>query len=199
MGAAFDVGSQTWRTDTSKSSLRSCYSILGTGGLSEPVVPTLPGIVDFRGERIHSARWNHAFDLRGKRVAVIGTDGSAIQFVPEIAASVASLSVFQRTPPWIVPRGDRPFTALCKSVNRWLPGVISSSNSGEGSALETQIMMAVFASLRAPHRSAYGPGGTPCRTAAVLRNCGIAPRDTRAAAARRFAPGYREWRCRREW
>ncbi|MGT2433083.1 flavin-containing monooxygenase [Cupriavidus basilensis] len=123
-GAAFDAGTQTWLTDTNKGSLRSRYLILGTGGLSEPVVPTLPGIEDFHGERFHSARWNHAFDLRGKRVAVIGTGASAIQFVPEIAASVASLSVFQRTPPWIVPRGDRPFTDLRKSVNRWLPGVM---------------------------------------------------------------------------
>ncbi len=123
-GAAFDASTQTWRTDTDKGSLRSRYLILGTGGLSEPVTPALPGIEEFRGECFHSARWNHAFDLRGKRVAVIGTGASAIQFVPEIAPRVASLSVFQRTPPWIVPRGDRPFTALRKSVNQWVPGIM---------------------------------------------------------------------------
>ncbi len=123
-GAAFDDDTQTWRTDTDQGSLRSRYLVLGTGGLSEPAMPALPGIESFRGECFHSARWNHDFDMRGKRVAVIGTGASAIQFVPRIAPRVAGLSVFQRTPPWIVPRRDRPYTALRKMANRWVPGVM---------------------------------------------------------------------------
>jgi cation diffusion facilitator CzcD-associated flavoprotein CzcO len=82
----------------------------GTGPLSRPAFPALPGIETFAGTVFHSARWNHDHDLSGKRVAVVGTGASAVQFVPEIAPNVAYLSVFQRTAAWVVPREDRPFT-----------------------------------------------------------------------------------------
>lgn len=123
-GAAFDAGTQTWRIETNNGSLRSRFLILGTGGLSEPAVPTLPGLETFQGKSFHSARWDHDYALEGKRVAVIGTGASAIQFVPQIVSRVGHLSVFQRTPPWIVPRDDRPFTAFRKSINRWIPGAM---------------------------------------------------------------------------
>lgn len=123
-GAAFDARSQTWRVETQRGSLRSRYLVLATGGLSEPAVPTLPGIEDFQGKCFHSARWDHACALEGRRVAVIGTGASAIQFVPQIAPQVGRLSVFQRTPPWIIPRGDRPFAALRKLANHWVPGAM---------------------------------------------------------------------------
>ncbi len=120
-GAAFDAGTQTWRVHTNNGSLRSRYLILGTGGLSEPAIPKLRGIEQFQGTSFHSARWDHGCNLRGKRIAVIGTGASAIQFVPEIAASAGKLSVFQRTPPWIVPRHDRSISNLRKTINRWVP------------------------------------------------------------------------------
>ena len=123
-GAAFDAGSQTWCIETERGSLRARYLVLGTGGLSEPVTPSLPGIETFRGHRFHSARWDHAYALEGQRVAVVGTGASAIQFVPRIAPQVGGLSVFQRTPPWIVPRDDRPFSVLRQSINRWVPGAM---------------------------------------------------------------------------
>ncbi|SIO72374.1 Predicted flavoprotein CzcO associated with the cation diffusion facilitator CzcD [Burkholderia sp. GAS332] len=123
-GAAFDAAALTWRVDTDRGSLRCRFLILGTGGLSEPAVPTLPGLESFQGHTFHSARWDHGYELEGKRVAVIGTGASAIQFVPRIGARVGRLSVFQRTPPWIVPREDRPFTPLRKALYRHLPGVM---------------------------------------------------------------------------
>ena len=61
-----------------------------------------------RGETFHSARWNHDYDLKGKRVAAVGTGASAIQFVPEIQKDVAQLHVIQRTPPWVMPHPNRP-------------------------------------------------------------------------------------------
>ncbi len=82
--------------------------VSGMGGLSNPAYPNVPGIETFSGRAFHSATWDHDFDLDDKRVAVIGTGASAIQFVPAIAPKVAHLSYFQRTPPWVVPKMDRP-------------------------------------------------------------------------------------------
>ena len=83
------------------------FLVLGTGALSNGKLPAIPGLDSFTGALWHSADWNHGFDLAGKRVAVIGTGASAIQIVPEIAPQVAHLSVFQRTPPWVMPKHDR--------------------------------------------------------------------------------------------
>jgi cation diffusion facilitator CzcD-associated flavoprotein CzcO len=76
------------------------------GGLSRPSYPDIPGVEKFRGEKFHTARWNHAYPFEGKRVAVIGTGASAIQVVPKIAKRVAQLVLFQRTPPWVLPKLD---------------------------------------------------------------------------------------------
>lgn len=84
--------------------------INGTGPLSQPATPDLPGLSTFAGTSFHSAQWNHDHDLTGRRVAVIGTGASAVQFVPEIAPTVEHLTVFQRTASWVIPREDRPFT-----------------------------------------------------------------------------------------
>ena len=80
------------------------------GPLAEPKTPPLEGLGSFEGETFHSARWNHDYDLKGKRVAAVGTGASAIQFVPEIQKDVAQLHVIQRTPPWIMPHPNRPIT-----------------------------------------------------------------------------------------
>ena len=82
--------------------------VSGMGGLSNPAYPNVPGIETFAGRAFHSATWDHDFNLDDKRVAVIGSGASAIQFVPAIAPKVAHLSYFQRTPPWVVPKMDRP-------------------------------------------------------------------------------------------
>ena len=82
------------------------------GPLAEPKTPPLEGLDAFEGETFHSARWNHDYDLKGKRVAAVGTGASAIQFVPEIQKDVAQLHVIQRTPPWIMPHPNR-------SIRRW--------------------------------------------------------------------------------
>lgn len=84
--------------------------VAGTGALSTPDYPQIPGIERFRGRVFHSQHWDHEYDLQGKRVGVIGTGASAIQFVPEIQPQVAQLDLFQRTPPWIIPKPDRAFS-----------------------------------------------------------------------------------------
>lgn len=81
-----------------------------TGPLVTPVIPAVPGRSDFAGPAFHTARWDHSVDLRGKRVGVVGTGASAIQVVPAIAPEVERLHVFQRTPAWVLPRDDRPYS-----------------------------------------------------------------------------------------
>jgi cation diffusion facilitator CzcD-associated flavoprotein CzcO len=92
------------------------------GGLSNPHVPAIAGAETFAGPAFHSARWDHSVDLAGRDVAVIGTGASAIQFVPEIAPRVRRLLLFQRTPPWIVPKFDGPVGRRERLLRRLLPG-----------------------------------------------------------------------------
>jgi cation diffusion facilitator CzcD-associated flavoprotein CzcO len=82
------------------------------GYLHEPILPKLPSLETFNGEVFHSSRWNHNIDLTGKRVAVIGTGASTIQYIPEIQPKVKGLVAFQRTPQWILPKLDM-------KLNKW--------------------------------------------------------------------------------
>ena len=86
-----------------ESALTADAVISAVGQLNRPLLPDIPGRETFAGPAFHSAAWDHAVDLRGKRVAVIGTGASAVQFVPEIAPDAGELLVFQRTPPWLAP------------------------------------------------------------------------------------------------
>jgi cation diffusion facilitator CzcD-associated flavoprotein CzcO/acetyl esterase/lipase len=121
--AVFDEGTNLWRVRTVDGAAFTARSVvLAMGPLSRPAVPKLPGIERFRGRAFHSAEWDHSYELRGKRIAVIGTGASAIQFIPEIAPEVAQLHVFQRTPPWIVPKMDRPIHPWERSLLGCVPG-----------------------------------------------------------------------------
>ncbi|HYZ98148.1 MAG TPA: NAD(P)/FAD-dependent oxidoreductase [Acidimicrobiales bacterium] len=91
------------RADGTEESLAADAVISAVGQLNRPSLPDIPGRDSFVGPAFHSARWDHDVDLRGKRVAVIGTGASAFQIIPEIAPLVGELTVFQRTPPWMVP------------------------------------------------------------------------------------------------
>ena len=99
-----------WEVETTQGTYRARVLIAGMGPLTEPKIPELPGLDRFEGETFHSARWNHDYDLAGKRVASIGTGASAIQYVPAIQKQVAQLHVFQRTAPWVMPHSNRPIT-----------------------------------------------------------------------------------------
>ena len=95
--------------------------IAANGPLSRPALPAIPGLERFRGTLFHSARWNRAYPLAGKTLAVIGTGASAVQFIPRIQPSVARLLVFQRTPPWVMPRPDRAIGANTQRLFRVMP------------------------------------------------------------------------------
>jgi len=105
LGAAWDVETSVWHIDTGAEELVARSLVLACGRLTEPFVPSIPGLESFAGPLFHSARWNHDIDLTGKRVAVVGTGASAVQLVPELARLAAHVTLFQRTPAWIVPRG----------------------------------------------------------------------------------------------
>jgi len=93
--------------------------VLATGQLNRPAIPTLAGLERFAGHSFHSARWDHDYDLTGKRVAVVGTGASAVQFVPQIAPRVERMTVFQRTGNWMLPRENRVYPpALRKLIAR---------------------------------------------------------------------------------
>jgi cation diffusion facilitator CzcD-associated flavoprotein CzcO len=110
-----------WLLATTQGTLRADILIAGQGPLAEPSLPHLPGLNNFTGTLFHSAQWRHDYDLQGKRVAVIGTGASAIQFVPQIQPLVSHLTLFQRTPPWIMPRGDYQVSARRQRLFRRLP------------------------------------------------------------------------------
>ncbi|NED06013.1 NAD(P)/FAD-dependent oxidoreductase, partial [Streptomyces sp. SID6648] len=92
-----------------------------TGPLSDPKVPDIPGLDSFPGKVFHSARWDHDYDLTGKRVAMIGTGASAIQIVPSIQPKVGRLTLFQRTPAWVMPRMDRAISGVERALHRAVP------------------------------------------------------------------------------
>jgi cation diffusion facilitator CzcD-associated flavoprotein CzcO len=119
--ARFDEATGRWHVDTSGGTYDAQVLITATGALSDPSIPDLPGLERFAGTTFHSARWRHDHDVTGERVAVIGTGASAIQFVPQIQPAVGKLHVFQRTPPWIMPRWDRAFSGLERFLFRHLP------------------------------------------------------------------------------
>jgi cation diffusion facilitator CzcD-associated flavoprotein CzcO len=110
--ARWDPAARLWRIETTSSTLSARFLITAAGPLSDPLIPAIPGLDAFAGTVFHSATWDHDHDLTGRNVAVIGTGASAIQFVPRIQPLVSQLTVFQRTPPWIIPRRDRQISRL---------------------------------------------------------------------------------------
>ena len=114
--ARWDAGSAHWALRTSRGDLTADVLVSAAGPLSEPSLPDIPGMESFPGKVFHSARWDHDCDLAGRRVAVVGTGASAIQIVPAIQPLVGRLTLFQRTPAWVMPRRDRRIT----DAERWL-------------------------------------------------------------------------------
>jgi cation diffusion facilitator CzcD-associated flavoprotein CzcO len=102
------------------------FVITAVGGLKDPKRPDIPGLDNFAGPVIHSARWRSDLPLQGLRVGVIGTGASAIQLVPELAPITRQLTVFQRTPAWVVPRSDRAYSAVEKAAFRHIPGLMQA-------------------------------------------------------------------------
>jgi cation diffusion facilitator CzcD-associated flavoprotein CzcO len=115
--AEFDEAAALWNlTLDDGSTVQASAVVSAVGQLGRPVLPDIPGREDFAGPSWHSARWNHDVDLAGRRVAVVGTGASAIQFVPEIAQVAGQVDVYQRSAPYVLPKNDRPYRDAERTV-----------------------------------------------------------------------------------
>ena len=123
-GMTWDDEAQRWTVSVDGApALTARVLVNAPGGLSRPAYPDVEGLGDFAGPWFHSADWDHSVDLRGARVAVIGTGASAIQFVPRVAREAGHVDVFQRTPPWVLPKLDRRIPPAERELYRRVPAV----------------------------------------------------------------------------
>lgn len=131
--AAWDDEVARWRVDTSRGLFTADVLVAAPGALAEPKLPDVPGLDTFEGVVMHTSRWDPEVDLAGRHVAVVGTGASAIQVVPAIQPEVGHLTLYQRTAPWVMPRGDR---ALSERVRRqfqerpWVQGLVRTGLYG---------------------------------------------------------------------
>ena len=122
LSAGFDEPTGLWQVHLdSGETLTTRFLLNASGALTIPNLPDIAGVETFAGVTMHTARWDHDQDLTGKRVAIIGTGASAVQVIPEIAPTVRSLTVFQRTPIWCFPKFDVPLSRAARTAMR-LPG-----------------------------------------------------------------------------
>ncbi|MFE4667514.1 flavin-containing monooxygenase [Streptomyces sp. NPDC056734] len=124
--ARWDPDEGMWVLTTSRGVYRARFLISAAGAVADPSVPDVPGLADFPGVRFHSARWDHDHDLRGRRVAVIGTGASAVQFVPLIQPLVAELHVVQRTAAWVMPKADHAIPERTRRRLRRRPALMAA-------------------------------------------------------------------------
>lgn len=122
--------------------VESQFVISAVGMFGAPVVPDIPGLDGFEGAMWHSAQWNHDHDLRGERVGVIGSAASAVQFIPEIAPEVEQLHVFQRTPNWVLPKPNDPYSDEQKSAFRDQPELLAGARENLRTIVEKSLSYA---------------------------------------------------------
>ena len=147
VGVSFDVDTDTWRIETADGRRITARFVIGaTGVFSQPKLPDIPGVEAFAGPALHTARWDHSVELRGRRVAVVGTGASAIQVIPAIAPEAERLVVFQRTPIWCLPKLDAPISARWRGVLRAVPGAMLAARWLSQAFVElTFVLVAHFA------------------------------------------------------
>lgn len=115
---------QHWVVNTDKGEYRARNVYSALGQFHTACIPSLPGLDEFEGDSMHSGAWNHDVSFEGKRVAVVGSAASAVQLIPEVAKVVSEMTVFQRTPNWVISRGDRVVEDAERSILRSLPEVV---------------------------------------------------------------------------
>ena len=134
---SYDEAANTWTLAcTDGTEIVADFVIAGVGQLNRPSTPAIRGQESFAGTQFHSAQWNHAANLAGKRIAVIGNAASAVQFVPQIAPLAARLTIFQRSANWLMPRKDRLYASRTQRLLTRFPGLarLYTTHSGSSSA-----------------------------------------------------------------
>jgi len=132
--AKWDDATKKWHTAVSvqgskdaefgsEYTIKSDFLVSAVGQLNSPKMPNIDGLDTFNGKLMHSARWDWSYDLRGKKVAIIGNGATAAQIIPEIAKEVESLTVHQRTPNWVIPRLDVPIPEWKRTMYKYVPYV----------------------------------------------------------------------------
>ncbi|RZL78074.1 MAG: NAD(P)/FAD-dependent oxidoreductase [Rhodococcus sp. (in: high G+C Gram-positive bacteria)] len=135
--AQWSERSRRWTVDTFAGTFTANAVVAAAGPWNEPLVPDVPGLDTFTGEVFHSSRWNHSYDLTGKRVAVVGTGASAVQFVPAIAPKVGALHLYQRTAQWVLPKPDHTLPGVERAILRRVPGAIRALRRIEYTIMES--------------------------------------------------------------
>ena len=138
--ATWDEPAQHWRIEAGGKRFTCWVLVMAAGALSDPRLPELSGLETFRGAKFHSARWDHEVPLDGRRIAVVGTGSSAVQFVPQIQPRVQRLHVFQRTAPWVLPHTDRPLGPRRRGVYRRLPVALRAVRGAIYAAREGMVL-----------------------------------------------------------
>lgn len=139
--ARFDEARALWCVTLANGETHEAQVLVtATGQLNRPLMAKLPGLANFKGAQFHSALWDHKVPLAGQRIAVIGTGASAVQFVPRITPSAAKVTLFQRSPPYVIPKGDRSYSGTAKRVFARLPFLQSLSRAWEYSSHESRAL-----------------------------------------------------------
>lgn len=160
--ATFNDSELQWLVELSSGETLMVSSLItATGQLNQPAYPNIPGLDTFTGTMFHSARWNHNYNLTGKRVAVVGTGASAIQFVPQIVPLVSELKLFQRSGAWVIPKPDKAFTPWKQWAFKHIPfadrayrGLIYLKNEARGLAFTRFSWVLGFIAWRAKRMAA---------------------------------------------
>jgi cation diffusion facilitator CzcD-associated flavoprotein CzcO len=142
--ARWDEDEQRWHVSTGTGPITARYLVAATGFLSQPKWPDIPGLQDFAGAVLHTAQWDAGVELRGRRVAVVGTGATSVQLVPEIAPQVAELTVYQRTPIWVVPKIDGPIPRPVQQVFARVPLAQRAARLANSAALEALMVGGVL-------------------------------------------------------
>jgi len=133
--ARWDDATGKWRTTVSTAAgskeaesnpryeIQSDFLVSAVGQLNQPRWPDIEGVEGFKGKKMHSARWDWSYDLKDKKVALLGNGCTAVQILPEIATEAKKITVFQRTPNWVVPRLDAPVSPFMRSILRYIPPI----------------------------------------------------------------------------
>lgn len=123
--ATYDEHAATWCVTFAGGETQEVDLLISAvGQLSRPKVPNIPGLETFEGYCFHSAEWDHSFDASGKRVAVVGTGASAIQFVPHLAGAAERLTIFQRSPSYVAPKPDQPYHRPHRAMFKKVPATL---------------------------------------------------------------------------
>jgi cation diffusion facilitator CzcD-associated flavoprotein CzcO len=139
--AVYDEAARSWTIEIAgQPPVTARTLILATGYLSQPKVPEIAGLDSFAGKVIHTARWDHSYDLAGKRAAVIGTGATSVQLLPEIAPRLAQLDVYQRTPIWVAPKNDAEISVSTRELFARRPITQRLARLGSSALLELALV-----------------------------------------------------------